>query len=542
MQSLTSTQKRVFIILILIGLIYLSLFAFPNNTGAKDPMMISLFEPDEFAQYTVVANMLTPRETLSKTIVNFLAYRQYYYGSTFYVTSALLVLPIKLAQNFSNTQLIMLLLREAISVLPMLGALLLLTYSQTKFKSYFRTIFIFVFLLSITAVVENDLWWHPDSIAIFFVALTFFFLDRDNLRFGLNFFLTAASVGLATGTKVIGLFFFLTIPTYLIAGLIGKRLTWRNLFLRAAAFVGIMVAMIFISNPFLFLPSQFSRTIFIMSQQSIAMSSGWTVAYAKGPLSWWPILRNLYGPLILIALAFIALGFGIWRGQNRILPLLILAWIVPFSLYILYVVAIKPTHFFLPIVLPLYSSLVVLFEFPPFTPRENASHAQKWSGWMLGAIVLAVLGYQFFVFIQKDINLYQGVLTREQGNQALAFYSTVENQVLPRIQSDKQLVVYRDVRMYFPNKSGWHVLTFWNSSYSMLTSVNPDVLILWRQRIYDYTQQGAQENALDPVSFQDMYQFYMDASQDKLKGYHLVYQNSIGLMFVSNTLYQNFFQ
>jgi len=26
---------------------------------------------------------------------------------------------------------------------------------------------------------------------------------------------------------------------------------------------------------------------------------------------------------------------------------------------------------------------------------------------------------------------------------------------------------------------------------------------------YDYTQQGAQENALDPVSFQDMYQFYM---------------------------------
>jgi preprotein translocase subunit SecB len=76
----------------------------------------------------------------------------------------------------------------------------------------------------------------------------------------------------------------------------------------------------------------------------------------------------------------------------------------------------------------------------------------------------------------------------------------------------------------------------------MLTSVNPDVLILWRQRIYDYTQQGAQENALDPVSFQDMYQFYMDASQDKLKGYHLVYQNSIGLMFVSNTLYQIFFQ
>ena len=341
--------------------------------------MISLFESDEFAEYTVVANMLTPRETLSKTIVNFVAYRQYYYGSPFYVTSALLVLPIKLAQNFKNTQLIMLLLREVISVLPMLAALLLLIYSQTKFKSYFSSIFVFVVLLLVPAVVENDLWWHPDSIAVFFVALTFFFLDRDDLHFGLNFLLAAAAVGLATGTKVIGLFFFLTIPTYLLAGLICTQLTWRKLFLCAAAFVGIMVAMIFLSNPFLFLPSQFSRTIFIMSQQSAAMSSGWTLAYAKGPLSWWPIIQNLYGPLILIVLAFIALGLGIWRGQNRVLHLLILTWIVPYSLYILYVVAIKPTHFFLPIILPLYSCLASSLNFRHLHREKMASHAQKWS-------------------------------------------------------------------------------------------------------------------------------------------------------------------
>ena len=542
MRSLTSTQKRVFLILILISLIYLGLFAPPNNTGAGDPMMISLFELDEFAQYTVVANMLTPRETLSKTIVNFVAYRQYYYGSPFYVTSALLVLPIKLAQNFKNTQLIMLLLREVISVLPMLAALLLLIYSQTKFKSYFSSIFVFVFLLLIPAVVENDLWWHPDSIAVFFVALTFFFLDRDDLHFGLNFSLAAASVGLATGTKVMGLFFFLTIPTYLLAGLICKQLTWRKLFLRAAAFVGIMVAMIFISNPFLFLPSQFSRTIFIMSQQSAAMSSGWTLAYAKGPLSWWPIIQHTYGPLILIVLAFIALGFGMWRGQNRVLQLLILTWIVPFSLYLLYEVAIKPTHLFLPVVLPLYSSLAVLFEFPSFTLGENGLHVQKWLSWTIGIIALVVIGYQLFTFIQNDIYRYQAVLTREEHNNSLAFYNTLESQYLPRIQSDKQLVVYRDVQMYFPATPQWNVRTYWKSSYSTVASVNPDILVLWRQRIYDYTQQGAQESALDPVSFQDMYQFYVDASQDKLRGYHLIYQNSIGLMFVSNALYQKFFQ
>ena len=539
MQSLTLTQKRTLLILILISLIYLGLFAFPNNTGAKDPMMISLFAPDEFAQYTVVANMLTPRETISKTIVNFLAYRQYYYGSPFYVTSALLVLPIKLTHGFSNTQLIMLLLREAISVLPMLAALLLLIYSQTKFKSYFSSIFVFIFLLSLPAIVENDTWWHPDSVAIFFVALTFFFLDRDSLRFGLNFFLAAASVGLAAGTKVIGLFFFLTIPTYLLIGLIRKQLTWRKLLLRAVAFIGIMVAVIFISNPFLFLPSQFSRMIFIMSQQSAAMSSGWVLAYSKGPLAWWPIIQDSYGPLILIGLAFIALGFGILHGQNSILQLLILTWIVPFSLYLLFEIATKPMHLFLPILIPLYSSLTVLLEFPS---REMDWHVQKWFGWIFGVAAFVIVGSQLLGFIQNDINHYEDVLTREDYNKALAFYNTLESQYLPRIQSDKQLVVYRDVQMYFQATPRWSVRTYWKSSYSNVASVNPDIILLWRQRIFDYTQQGAQENALDPVEFQDMYQFYKDASQGELKGYHLIYQNPFGLMFVNDALYQRFFQ
>jgi hypothetical protein len=47
-----------------------------------------------------------------------------------------------------------------------------------------------------------------------------------------------------------------------------------------------------------------------------------------------------------------------------------------FGLYVLFTIAIKPTHFFLPILLPAFSSLVVLFEFPPFTgsqPRQSLS-------------------------------------------------------------------------------------------------------------------------------------------------------------------------
>jgi hypothetical protein len=286
-----STQKRAFLILLVISILYFGVFVFPNNTGADDHMMISLFEPDEFAQYPIATKMITPRETLEKTILNFVAYRHYYYGSTFYFFSALTLLPIKLSQGLRDTQLNMLLLRQLISVLPMIGALLLFTFVQTKFSSYIKTILLFVFLLSVSAVVENNMWWHVDSLAVFFVALTFFFLDKDGLRFGRDFYLAAAATGLATGTKVIGLFFFLAIPTYLLVGVARKHISLKTALLRGAAFVAIMAVTIFISNPFLIFPSQLARMLRIMGNQSTAMSQGWTLTYAKGPASWLPIIE-----------------------------------------------------------------------------------------------------------------------------------------------------------------------------------------------------------------------------------------------------------
>ncbi len=530
------TQKRVFAVLLFISIIYFSLFIFPNNTGAKDQMMISLFEPDEFAQYPVVTKMLTPRETLNKTILNFVAYRHYYYGSTFYFSSALTILPVKLAEGLRNTQLNMLLLRQVISVLPMLAALLLLTFTQTKFNSYTKSIALFVLLLSVSAVVENNMWWHVDSLAAFFVALTFFLLDKDDLRFGRDFHLAAASTGLGVGAKVIGLFFFLAIPTYLLVGVTRKHITWRTAFVRAASFVGIMAAAVLISNPFLVFPSQFARMIRIMTQQSQAMSAGWTLAYAKGPGSWLPIIEELYGQLIFIALAFIALALGIWRGRNRTLHLLIAMWSIPFGLYVLYAIAIKPTHFFLPILLPVYSSLVVLCELPPFA----ADQPRKPAAWLFGALILAVIVYQFAIFINKDIQIYREVLAREEHEESLVFYSVLENDYLPRLQTDEQLVVFRDVRMYFPDDSRWVVRSYWNSNYSTIEEIKPDLIILWSQRILDYTQEGAQENAVDPAAFEDTHQFYVDADHDQLRGYRLVYRDSEGLFFVSDEIYEEF--
>lgn len=536
---MTSTQKRVFAVLLVISLAYFSAFIFPNNTGAKDQMMISLFEPDEFAQYPVVTQMLEPDGSRNQTVYNFIAYGHYYYGSPFYFSSALLLLPLKLTQDLADTtQLNMLLLRQFISILPMLGALLLLTYIQTKFTSPAKSIGLFIFLISVSAVVENNLWWHVDSLAVFFVALTLFFLDRDDQHFGPNFALAAISTGLATGTKVIGFFFILTIPIYLLIGILSKKLTWRAAILKGILFVGIMAAAIVISNPFLLLSAQREEMIKTLTRQSRSMSEGWTLTYAKGPASWLNIIRELYGQLIFIALAFISLALGIWRGQNRTCHLLIATWALPLGLYILFTTAIKPTHFFLPVLLPVYSSLIVFFEFPPFTAKKSRTPVS----WLWGGLILAIITYQFAVYINKDVSLFSEVLTREENEKSLVFYDVLEQEYLPRIQTDQQLKVFRDVRMYFPESPRWNVRTYWNSKYSTIEKIKPDIIILWSQRILDYTSETAQESAVDPAAFQDTYTFFVDADNDQLRGYHLIYRDSEGLMFVSDALYEDYFK
>jgi hypothetical protein len=536
---MTTKQKRIFFILIFIGAIYFAAFIPPNNTGAKDDMMISLFKPDEFAQYSVVMKMLTRRDTFKHTVANVIAYGHYYYGSPFYFSSALLLLPIKLAGRLKdNVQLSMLLLRQIISVLPMICALLLLTHTQTKFNSYYKSIGLFVFLLSISAVVENNLWWHVDSLAFFFIALTLFFLDKDDLRFNRDYYLAAATTGIATGTKVLGLFFFLAIPTYLLIGTLRQKITWKIAFIRGASFFFIMVTTIVIVNPFLFFRGAFNDMVETLTRQSSAMSKGWTLAYAKGPASWFPIIKELYGNLVFVALTLIALGLGVWRGKNQTRHLLIATWAVPLGFYILYTIAIKPTHFFLPILLPIYSSMVVFFEFPPFTNEKS----NNLISWLYGGAILAVIVYQFVSFINKDIGLYQNVLTREANEKSLSFYNTIEQDYLPKIKTDEKLKVFRDVRMYFPNQAGWEVRSYWNSKYSTIEQTRPDIIILWAQRIADYTKQGAQESAIDPTAFQDTHQFYMDAKKDQMRGYRLIFRDSEGLFFVSDAIYEEFFK
>jgi len=129
---MTQKQNRVFLILASIGLIYFVIFFFPNGTGAKDRSMLSLFEPDEYAQISHLEKMFRFEEIFTHTFYKLIVYGHYYYGYPFYLTSFLTLLPMyELAGPISkNWQLSLLLLRQVVSVAPMVLASLVMVFAQ----------------------------------------------------------------------------------------------------------------------------------------------------------------------------------------------------------------------------------------------------------------------------------------------------------------------------------------------------------------------------------------------------------------------------
>ena len=59
MREINKKQIRYLVLIIIVfSTIYFCVFVFPNNTGAEDINMLSIFEPDEFAQYPYVMRMI----------------------------------------------------------------------------------------------------------------------------------------------------------------------------------------------------------------------------------------------------------------------------------------------------------------------------------------------------------------------------------------------------------------------------------------------------------------------------------------------------
>ncbi|MEZ0396707.1 MAG: hypothetical protein ABWK53_09810 [Anaerolineales bacterium] len=360
-------QRRTFIVLTVIGMAVFCAFA-PFNYRL-DAQGRFLMHPDEHIIYPDVAKTLVIEGTFADMVRKDLETWPFWYGFPYLPLSAgvLLVPRLIFGNDYVNqVQLNIFLLRQFISVLPMILAIGLLVYLVTRFRSLAASVGLYVFLLLIPGVVKyNYRFWHPDGLILLLVVLTLFFLDRDRLRFGRNFYLAAAACGLAAAIKLWGLFFFLTIAGTLLAGLIRKVLTFRRMLAAGAGFIGVMLLTIILSSPTLLAPQPFLSYARGIQYESQVIAEGYdepdpTGVYQTGLANWLPYFQRHYMEPYFFFFAFFALLAGSLVGSARPLNRLFLSWCLVLAVYLIGFVAVKRYHYMLPLMVPL-SAAPILF-------------------------------------------------------------------------------------------------------------------------------------------------------------------------------------
>ena len=385
---MTTKQKRIALAVCLIGVAYFVIFIFPNALGAKDWHMLTTTSTDEPITYPYVLRMLQNPSSLKDLFVRWVVYGDYHYGWLFYLWSALVLLPVKLIYGMSfvnHLQLNLLLLRQFVSVLPMILAIVGLVYLQTRFKSWFKTLFLLLIMFTIRSVIRMNMqFWHPDALSVLAVVITLFFLERDRLKFGRNFYLAAAACGVAIGIKLAGVFFAGTIAAYVVAGIIKKSLDFKRAVGVSALFLLTMVAAVVITNPFLYNQGAREDLVKIQTYKQLELSTAvgysqdFAINYTKSPIYWTWTLQTYFASWVTLGLFFISLLVGCFWGPNKLLNRLILSYIIPQTLYLFYFVAPKPDHYWIPVMLPLFSAVLTLPEaFKDFLAQKPVFIAQR---------------------------------------------------------------------------------------------------------------------------------------------------------------------
>ena len=213
---------------------------------------------DEAIIYPDVVRVLVWQGNFSDMVHVVVESWPWWYGYPYLPISAvvLLVPRLVLGNDFaSNIQLNIFLLRQFVSVFPMLLSIMLIIYLANKYKSLWQSVGVFVFLALVPGVVKfNYRFWHPDAIIVLLILLTLFFLVKDQLKFGRMFFLAAVTCGLATAIKLWGLFFVLSIGGYLLAGIIQKKVSIKIGVISGLGFILVMMGTIIITSPGLLAP------------------------------------------------------------------------------------------------------------------------------------------------------------------------------------------------------------------------------------------------------------------------------------------------
>lgn len=523
-------QNKILVVLVSMAIAIFAIFYFPNRAASENLSMIQMFEPDESAPLPYLIKMIAPAENLDKTLRQFIFYEYYFYGFPYFGYSALVLLPLQWLEKSSDLSMVMLALRQFVSVLPAILGLLLLVYMQDRFRTY-RSIVLFGVLLTVPAVLHNNFWWHPDGMVILLTAVIIFLLQRDNLSFGRNFFGAAFFCGVLTAAKLVGAYYFLAVGLVLFLGLFLKRISWKKFIWLSTAFIAIMAVSFVIANPFLL--SSWGRIDYWnkFKLENSLLSEGYGIVYQKGLAAAWPTIHQYYGSAVFILVAIGAAVWGAIRGPQRLLHALILATGLPLTMFILTYTHFK-YQYWLPAALPLFSSLIILFpEKIDFRQVRQPTFLAR------AALVLIVLGQTAF-FVKYDIQQYDKRLHRAENNPRILFYEQAVAELAPATGST--LAVYYDYRLYVPDTNAWKAESTYDLlNYAYIQQNQFDVLLLLDQRIRDYLNPSAV--GIDAAEFEQNRKFYQDAMDDTITGYHLIYRDDVGLIYVIDALYAESF-
>ncbi len=359
--GLEPVQRKVILILAIIGLAYFLFFIpinlLPNKYGQFT------FLGDEQVIYPDVIKIFNAQPTFATTVQNILGTWSWWYGYPYLpISASVLIIPrLIFGEQFAaQMPLNVGLMRQFISVLPMVLAVMLAIYLVTRFKSVLTSVSMFLFLLLVPGIVKINIhFWHPNSIVLLLILLTIYFLQKDGLRYGRYFYLAALACGLATAIKLFGLFFVLAIAGYLVGGLLLKKLTLSKAIWAGFGFILVMILTIVISSPSLMAPyiTQSALKVWRGQQQKILLGpSAVDTAgmYVTNLPNWLKYFGYHYMKSYFFFFAYISLAAGSIWGAKKYLNRILLAWCVPMTIFLVYFSAMKNFQYLLPLAVPLF--------------------------------------------------------------------------------------------------------------------------------------------------------------------------------------------
>ncbi|MBQ6503580.1 MAG: hypothetical protein IJI57_06675 [Flexilinea sp.] len=390
LQDLNKTQKKSLPILFIISLIYIAVLMPSNINGTRDLKDFQAYGGDEVVIYPILQAVSDPGNTYSEWLYHHYIHEDYHYGYPFYAISYAVLLPYRLILGPDYLQRIDLTvptLRVMVSVIPLMLGCLILTYLTTRFEHPLLSTAVYIFLLTAPGSLQNNQgFWHPDGLNLLFVCAALYFLQRDRLRFGRNFYLCAFFVGLSAAIRLFGFFFFLAVFVCLATGVISKRLDLHKAIAKGFLFILVMGGTILWSSPFLFRADARQNMIAILTEKTGEMSSGYNADfsdpkndYRPGWDAWYPAFEDHFTEMFCFFFLIISLLTACFAGREQWTFRIIFLWWIVVAVYLIWFVAVKSTQYVLPMMLPLMSCIFAL----PRALRDISNKYIRLSAWIL---------------------------------------------------------------------------------------------------------------------------------------------------------------